>query len=469
MPVTNADIVKIESLATIYQKGLPKPDKTEPTRAGLFRDGKFLVIGYEPDKKNETEEFVWNNNGKVVKTSQTKGNYLLAYFRDFDIEYNRQIFTLAKNYNFIKYIEPSVTIKISFMPNDFYFAAYQWDKWVMYADLIWDVVLGSSDITVAVCDQGIDYLHPDLRDNFNTWFLGYDVIDTDPDPYPNDIDENHGTHVAGILAAKINNNIGVAGWAQVKLLAVRVISEEGVGNDFDVAEGIRWAATNGARIINLSLGGEYSSVLFDAVEFAWDNNVLLFAATGNDGINDIYYPANFNECIAVGALAENNRIAYFSNYGAQQELTCPGTNIFSTVPDSSFAIFQGTSMACPQASGVAALILSLYPNLTNQELRAIMDVGTIDLGSNGHDYFYGYGLLNSFRVLELAQLIASKDKKPKTDNKDYLSTSFKPNDFSKPTLIFDIQGRKVDKISSKGIYFLKDSKTDKKVKKVIFR
>jgi serine protease len=468
-PITNVDIVRVESLAMTYQQSFAKPEKIEPTRAGLFNDGKFLVIGYESAKMNETEEFVRNNKGKVVKTSQTGGNYLLAYFPDFDIEYNRQILTVAKNYNFIQYIEPSKMMKKCFLPNDQYYITHQWDKWIMYADLTWDVILGSSDITVAVCDEGIDYLHPDLRDNFDPFFLGYDVVDTDPDPYPDSIGEDHGTHVAGILAGVINNDIGIAGWAQVKILSVRVLSEQGIGSDFDIAEGIRWATTNGARVINLSLGGDYSSVLYNAVQFAWNNNVLLFGSTGNDAINFIYYPAGFNECISVGALDENDRIAFFSNYGSQQELACPGVNILSTIPDSSYAIFQGTSMACPQAAGVAALILSLYLGMTNQELRAILDIGTIDLGASGRDNLYGFGLLNSYRVLELAQLMATKGKIARTPNKGFTKTSINLEDIKNKKLIFDIQGRRIDKISSKGIYFLKDSHTDKNIKKVIFR
>ncbi len=468
-PITDVDIVKVESLVATFQKSFTNSEKVEPIQTHLYKDGKFLVIGYEPNKMKETEEFVRSNQGKVIKTSQTCGNYLLAYFPDFDINYNRQILTIAKNLSFIQYIEPSVMMKKCFIPNDQYFITHQWDKWIMYADLTWDVILGSSDITVAVCDAGVDYLHPDLQDNFDPFFLGYDVVDTDPDPYPDSIGEDHGTHVAGILAGVANNGIGIAGWAQVKILAVRVLNEQGIGSDFDIAEGIRWATTNGARVINLSLGGDYSSVLYGAVQFAWDNNVLLFGATGNDAINFIYYPAAFNECISVGALGENDRIAFFSNYGSQQELTCPGVNILSTIPDSSYAIFQGTSMACPQAAGVAALILSLYPAMTNQELRAIMDVGTIDLGAGGRDNLYGFGLLNSYRVLELAQLISTKSRKAKTTNKDYIKSSINQNDIGKSVLIFDIQGRRINKIISKGIYFFKDNQSDKRIKKVILQ
>jgi subtilisin family serine protease len=220
----------------------------------------------------------------------------------------------------------------------------------------------------------------------------------------------------------------------------------------------------------LSLGADsYSSVLSDAVEFAWRNGVLLVASTGNDGINGIYYPASFNEVVAVGALGENNKIAYFSNYGSQQELACPGVNILSTVNDSSYAIFDGTSMASPQVCGVAALILSLYPTFTNQKLRAILDLGTVDLGLNGRDYFYGFGLLNAYRALSIAQQIATEDKMFKTISKTFSSTSIDLENLRNGVLIFDVQGRKINKIRSKGVYFLKDNQNANKTQKIIYR
>jgi subtilisin family serine protease len=470
IPVTNTDLIKVDSLTTVYQNSFSQTLKVEPTRAELSGDGKFIVFGFQPGCLDQTKTFIQKNLGQIVKISQTGGDYLLAYFPDFDVEYNRKILSLSEKMPFIQFAEPSVKMEKCFMPNDTYFRSFQWDKWVMYADLIWDVTLGSSDIIVAVCDEGVDYLHPDLRDNFYSSLLGYDFVDMDPDPYPDSAGETHGTHVAGIIGAVINNGIGVAGWAQVRLLSVRVLSEQGSGSDYDVAEGIRWSADNGARIINLSLGGyEVSTVLASAVEYAWNQGVLLFAATGNDGISNIYYPAKLNDCIAVGALAQDNKIAFFSNYGNKQELVCPGVSILSTVNDSSYDIYQGTSMACPQASGIAALILSLYPNLSNQRLRAILDVGTIDLGTSGKDNLYGYGLLNAYQVYSLALELATQDKLSRTRSKGLLTDFTSPKNISNPILIYDAMGRKIDKISTKGVYFLTDPKNNQKIKKVIVR
>lgn len=468
LPITDTDLIKVESLTTIYQKYFDPENKIKPTKISLFRDGKYLVFGFQPNHLVETEAFIQKNYGKIVKTSKTDGNYLLAYFPDFEGVRGLNLALQAQNLPFIRYLEPALEMKKCLIPNDTFFLNYQWDKWIMYSDLIWDITLGLSDVIVAVCDQGVDYYHSDLSANFNPYFLGYDFVDLDPDPYPDSSVEMHGTHVAGIIGAVINNHIGIAGWSQVQLLAVRVLSEEGSGSDYDVAEGIRWSVNQGARIINLSLGGyEYSSVLLEAVEYAWNNGVLLFAATGNDGIGEIYYPAKFSQCIAVGALDQDNHIANFSNYGLEQELVCPGVGILSTVNDNQYAIFSGTSMASPQASGVAALILSVFPNLSNQMLRAILDVATLDLGSSGKDSRYGYGLLNAYRAYTMALHFATQEKTSKKQVAPKIILGKIKT--SNKLLIYDAVGRKIDKISNKGVYFINDLKTNKKIKKIIFR
>lgn len=454
-------MIKVDLLAMTYKTILSEQPKVPLHKEWLFDDGRFLVFGFEAGKLDEATDFIRKNNGMVVRVSQTNGNYLLAYSPDFSLEANNQILTSAQNLNFIRYAEPSVKIRKCFIPNDSFFISQQWDKWIMYADLAWDVTIGSRGIKVAVCDQGIDYHHPDLVDNFNFGELGFDFVDNDSDPYPVDTIESHGTHVAGIIAGTINNRIGVAGWSQVTLLAVRVLNEEGLGSDFSVAEGIRWATNQGAKIINLSLGGpNYSSVLLEAVEYAWQNGVLLVAASGNDGVSGVSYPAKFDEVIAVGALGDDSKIAYFSNYGTKQELCCPGVHILSTIVDSGYAYYDGTSMACAQVSGVAALIISVNPTFTNYLVRAILDCGVIDLGSNGRDRYYGFGLLNGYRALLIAQQISAKESPFKL-----LTSKSKRREF-KENSIYDIQGRRIDIIRTNGIYFIKNRRTINK--KVVF-
>lgn len=317
----------------------------------------------------------------------------------------------------IRYVEPDYPVRILNIPNDPQFLLRQWDKWIMYADLAWDVVTGGT-LKVAVVDNGVDYTHPDLAANFRTGELGYDFLNNDNDPKPDNPGiENafHGTHVAGIIAAVRDNLIGVAGWAQIQLLAVRVLNDSGSGNLSDVARGIRWAVDNGARIINMSLGGDAAStVLIEACQYAASRGVLLIAASGNDGRSTITYPARLSECVAVGATNENSELAWFSNYGPEQELVAPGTSIFSTTLGGSYDEASGTSMAAPEVSGVAALILALDPALSANDVRSILAASAIDMGSAGRDSRFGYGLVNAWRAVQLTQTLIRQTARTKS-------------------------------------------------------
>ena len=263
----------------------------------------------------------------------------------------------------------------------------------------WDRCSVASPPLVAIVDTGIDYAHPDLVAQFGP-LKGYDFVDSDADPAPDASWETHGTHVAGIIAATRDNGIGVAGAAPAVLLSLRALDQEGRGTQDDVADAINWAATHGARIVNLSLGGSADLILEAAVENAWNHNVLLVAASGNESRNAISYPAAYDEVIAVGAISQANGLADFSNYGPQQELVAPGTTILSTYPQADYAVASGTSMASPLVAGVAALTLSCDPSLGNSQLRALLTGSADDLGSPGWDPTYGYGRVNAWALLD---------------------------------------------------------------------
>ncbi len=312
----------------------------------------------------------------------------------------------------IRYVEPDCVMRATRLPDDPMFLQYQWDKWVMYADKAWDILSGATGIKVAVVDNGVDYSHPDLAAAFVPGNLGYDFVANDDDPrpdQPNLPEAFHGTHVAGIIAAGIDNRIGVAGWAQIQLLGVKVLSDSGTGNTSSLASGIRWAADNGARVVNMSLGGSSApTVLVDACQYAVGRNVLLVAASGNEGSQSVNYPAALNECAAVGALDRQSIVASFSNRGAQLELTAPGVDVASTAPGGIFVSASGTSMATPEVAGVAALLFAYDPALTANEVRGLLAASGIDLGSAGRDESYGYGLVNARRALDLAAAVRSQ-------------------------------------------------------------
>ena len=288
----------------------------------------------------------------------------------------------------------------------------------------WNYTTGSHKVVVAVLDTGIDYNHPDLRANIwvNTKEIPNNGIDDDGNGYVDDYygynfynnsskvldDDGHGTHCAGIIAAVINNSIGIAGVANVKIMDLKVLNSSGYGYDSEIARAIVYATDNGANIISMSLGGpDYATALEDACQYAWDHGVLIVAAAGNDGSYGVDYPAAFNSVIAVGAVNSNNSLAWFSNYGPNLELVAPGVNILSTFPQYpvylnitdnctlDYTELSGTSMATPFVAGVAALLKSYNYSLTNREIRSILDETAKDLGPWGRDEYFGYGLVNA--------------------------------------------------------------------------
>ena len=237
----------------------------------------------------------------------------------------------------------------------------------------WAVSTGSPAVTVAVIDTGIDYNHPDLAGHYAG---GYDFVHSTFDPFD---DHGHGTHVAGTIAASLENLTGspataegVVGVApQARLLAYKVCAADGTCNDFAVISAISRAVADGAKVINMSLGDTvYSQSLADAVEAAWSAGVVIVAGAGNDGGTAPFYPAALDHVIAVGAFDEVHQRASFSNYGTWVDIAAPGSNILSTYPLSKcaaagvpgetgcYAWLSGTSMATPHVAGAAALIWS---------------------------------------------------------------------------------------------------------------
>jgi thermitase len=288
----------------------------------------------------------------------------------------------------------STDLLFTHTPND-----PRWDEQynlrLIDVDYTWKREKGDKGIKVAIVDTGIQYDHPDLKGNYISW--GYDCVNNDSNPYD---DNGHGTHCAGIIAAEMDNKKGIAGIAQVSVMAEKVVDENGEGNVWDSARGIRHAADEGANILCLSLGtSSYSSIYENACQYAWNAGCLLIAASGNDGIQSIGYPACFDTVIAVGAIDKNKQRYSDSNYGPELELVAPGVDIISTYPTNDYAWYSGTSEAAPHVVGAAALLWSERPSLTNRQIRSILQSDAIDLGTTGWDDYYGYGLVNMHYIL----------------------------------------------------------------------
>ncbi|WP_435319167.1 S8 family serine peptidase [Haloarchaeobius sp. TZWSO28] len=286
----------------------------------------------------------------------------------------------------VKYVEENKTHYALETPNDPKFDG-QYAPQQVRAPTAWDTTQGSSDVTIAVVDQGVMYDHPDLSARFGS-DKGQDFVDSDSDPYPDSMsDEYHGTHVAGICAGTIDNGTGVAGMSNSTLLSGRSLSEQGSGSTADIADAVQWAADQGADIINMSLGGGgYTDTMKNAVSYAVNNGALPICAAGNAGEGSVDYPAAYNECVAVSAVDENEDLASFSNYGSKIDVAAPGVDILSCWTEYKSAYggkynkISGTSMACPAAAGVAALGLAADPTLTVSELRSKLKNTAVDIG-----------------------------------------------------------------------------------------
>ncbi len=301
---------------------------------------------------------------------------------------------------FVKYAEYNWIVNAFLIPNDPMWSQ-QWGPQRIHCTEAWDSGAGSTSVKIAIVDSGIDYNHEDISANYVTG--GHDWVNSDNDPMD---DNNHGTHCAGISAAVMNNAKGIAGVTQVKLMAEKVLDNDGHGTASSVSSGITHAADNNADVISMSLGASSpSSAIEDACDYAYyTKGVVVVAASGNDGQAQISYPAAYDSVIAVGAIDQNDQRCGFSNYGDKLELVAPGYQVLSTIRNNQYDSYDGTSMACPHVSGVAALAISKNPGQNNVWIRQLLDDSAEDLGTEGKDIYYGYGLVDA-RLLDYSDLI----------------------------------------------------------------
>lgn len=306
----------------------------------------------------------------------------------------------------VEYAEPNyILLQNQDLPNDYFYSEYQWNLPMIETEAGWDLTRGSKKVTIAVVDTGVDLDHRDLKGRL---VKGYNVLEDNSRP---DDDNGHGTHVAGIIASKTNNREGVAGitWYN-KIMPIKAMAGDGTGSSFDIAKGIIWAADHGADVINMSLGNyQPSTALNEAIKYAYDKNVVLIAATGNDNTDQPSYPAAFKEVLSVAAVSPDGTRAPFSNYGDYVDVAAPGVNIASTYPDQQYAALSGTSMATPHVAALAGLIKSIDPDLTNKEVVKIIKKSSVDLGDKGSDRYFGSGMIDIVNALKKTEKQANRD------------------------------------------------------------
>ena len=307
--------------------------------------------------------------------------------------------------------EPLFTYSTSFAPNDPHYAK-QWNMKLIKAERAWDRSRGKG-VVVAVLDTGIAYEDtedfaqvPDLKGA--KFAKGYDFVNDDDGAHD---DHGHGTHVAGTIAQRTHNGEGVTGVAfEATLMPVKVLDAFGSGTSSDIADAIRWAADNGAKVINMSLGGgARSEVMERAVTYARGKGVTIVAAAGNAGRGVVEFPAAYPGVIAVSAVGPTGKLAPYSSWGPQIAIAAPGGDKTRSADDgvlqntidprdpkkSVYAAYQGTSMATPHVAGVAALLISAGASSPEEVEKALFAGAKKAEGQREKDEKYGHGLLDA--------------------------------------------------------------------------
>jgi subtilisin family serine protease len=324
---------------------------------------------------------------------------------------------LEKNPN-ISFVENNYLAEAADVPNDERYPS-QWHLPKISAPDGWDLNTGAETVPIAIIDSGVDPTHPDLRDKL---IAGYNFLGNNTDTQ--DV-RGHGTAVAGSAAAMTDNGTGIAGVAwNNPIMPLVVLNADDYATYYDIARAINYAADNGVRIMNISIGGSSaSSTLQNAVNYAWNKGAVIFACAHNYSTETPYYPAACANVVAVSATTSSDTRASFSNYGDWVDISAPGVAILTTNRGGGYGSWSGTSFSSPITAGVAALILSANPSLTNAQVVDILTQTADDLGTTGFDKYFGYGRVNAFQ-----SILAAMGSAPEPDTTDPSVTITSPQD-----------------------------------------
>jgi subtilisin len=357
-----------------------------------------VLIGFKKAPTPQDEAFIRRQGGKV-NHSYTLVDAVAASVPQ------QALIALANRPN-VTVIEPDVEVHAIGHEDAELAAAWGVDRIESgYAHHL-DPAITGKQVKVAVIDTGVDIDHPELAANYKG---GWDFVNNDSNP---DDDNGHGTHCAGTIAAA-SNGVGVVGVApEVDIYAYKVLNESGSGSFSDVIAALEKCVIDGIHVTSNSYGSSQNpgGIVEQAFINAEQAGILNVAAAGNNGNfngkgNKVGYPARYSSVMAVAATDENDQRAYFSSTGPDLEVSAPGYSILSTYPDGGYAYASGTSMACPHVSGMAALLiqagLDAGQEIDNFVVRQVLLDSCEDLGANGFDEQYGYGIVNAMMGIEL--------------------------------------------------------------------
>ncbi len=383
-----------------------------------FRDGE-VIVGFHRDADTSlVSRAIRDAGGVAARHSRVTDHYLVELERDADVS---DAVARLRGMPEVDFAEPNGVLSASLSPNDKYYSL-EWNLDLIHAPRTWDIQTGDPSVVVAVVDSGVAFEDfgpfrkaPDW--GATRFVTGYNAYDGSS--HAND-DNFHGTHVASTVAEATNNGVGAAGIAfNAAIMPVKVLDSNGEGDFFTVAEGITWAADHGAKVINLSLGapaGIASEDVRRAIAHAVSLDVVVVAAAGNES-GPVGFPANIPSVIAVGAVDLHKNLAYYSDSGPEISVVAPGGDV--TVDDNNdgfgdgvlqqtfdpdiaarehrydefhYFFLQGTSMAAPHVSALAALLIR--QGITDAaSVRAAIENTAEDLGPTGKDSTYGHGLI----------------------------------------------------------------------------
>ena len=428
-----AYLVLVISISLTFVSLQPRSNHTVVSATNpLYKPGRVLVRFKQQVGRHLIATTLDNIN--AVQTGTVYGSDVII-LKVVEGEEQKIIANLSEHPD-VLYAEPDFRYAITSVPDDPFYGA-QWAHTKLHSNQAWDITTGGTSIKIAIIDTGIDATHPDLTSKL---LPGQSFLKGQQDSNPVDL-HGHGTHIAGIAAAATDNTAGVAGmsWG-ARIIPVRVLDNEGEGWTTDIAAGINWARNQGADIINLSLGGEAESMTMrTAVQDAYNAGVLVVASMGNDYLSTPYYPAAYDNVLAVTATTMDNDWAFYANYGTHTDIAAPGgymttvhdsNGILSTMP--TYPVFLttvehystyydtmfGTSQATPFISGLAALIWSADASLSADAVSNVITSTAVDLGEAGWDQYFGYGLADAKAALDSINQLESAPFLYAIDNAD---------------------------------------------------